>query len=171
MKRSHILLRAIVALVLTASAAGGLILWSPTGMYLWLKAFHVIAVIAWMAGMLYLPRLFVYHCETPAGSPQSETFKVMERRLYRAIINPAMIATWVLGLWLAFDAGFFKSGWLHAKLALVLLLSGIHGFLGARVRDFAEDRNTRSARFYRIINEVPAVLMIGIVILVIVKPF
>jgi putative membrane protein len=95
----------------------------------------------------------------------------MERRLLRAIINPAMIVTWVLGLWLAWDAGFFKSGWLHAKLALVLLLSGIHGFLSARVRDFAEDRNTRSARFYRIINEVPAVLMVGIVILVIVKPF
>ena len=171
MKRSHVLLRAIVALVLTASAAGGLILWSPTGMYLWLKAFHVIAVISWMAGMLYLPRLFVYHCDAEVGSKQSETFKVMERRLYRAIINPAMIATWVLGLWLAWDAGFFKSGWLHAKLALVLILSGIHGFLSARLRDFAEDRNTRTARFYRIINEVPAVLMIGIVILVVVKPF
>jgi protoporphyrinogen IX oxidase len=171
MKRSHVLLRAIVALILTALAAAGLILWSPTGMYLWLKAFHVIAVISWMAGMLYLPRLFVYHCDAEVGSKQSETFKVMERRLMRAIINPAMIATWVLGLWLAYDGGFFKSGWLHAKLALVLLLSGIHGFLSARVRDFAEDRNTRSPRFYRIINEVPAVLMIGIVILVIVKPF
>jgi putative membrane protein len=171
MKPSRVLLRAIVALAVTALLLGALALWSPSGMYLWLKAFHVIAVIAWMAGMLYLPRLFVYHCEAPAGSPQSETFKVMERRLLRAIINPAMVVTWVLGLWLAWDAGFFKSGWLHAKLVLVLLLSGIHGFLSARVRDFAEDRNTRSARFYRIINEVPAVLMIGIVILVIVKPF
>jgi putative membrane protein len=171
MKRSQVLLRAVVALVVTALLLTALVLWSPPGMYLWLKAFHVIAVISWMAGMLYLPRLFVYHCEAPPGSPQSETFKVMERRLLRAIIDPAMVATWVLGLWLMWDGGFTKSGWLHAKLALVLILSGIHGFLSARVRDFAQDRNTRSARFYRIINEVPAVLMVGIVILVIVKPF
>jgi putative membrane protein len=171
MKPSHVLLRAIVALALTAVLAIALVLWSPSGMYLWLKAFHVIAVISWMAGMLYLPRLMVYHCEAAPGSQQSETFKVMERRLLRAIINPAMIATWVLGLWLAYDAGFYKSGWLHAKLLLVFILSGIHGFLSARVRDFAQDRNTRTARFYRIINEVPAVLMVGIVILVIVKPF
>ena len=95
---------------------GLLWLWNPSGLYLWLKAFHVIAVIAWMAGMLYLPRLFVYHCEAEAGSKQSETFKVMERRLLRAIINPAMVATWVLGLWLAFDGGFLKAGWLHGKL-------------------------------------------------------
>ncbi|HWL04807.1 MAG TPA: protoporphyrinogen oxidase HemJ [Xanthobacteraceae bacterium] len=140
-------------------------------MYEWLKAFHVIAVISWMAGMLYLPRLFVYHCEAPIGSPQSETFKVMERRLLKAIINPAMIATWLLGLWLAWDSGFYMSGWMHAKFALVLVLSGIHGLLTGCVRDFALDRNQRSQRFYRIINEVPAVLMIGIVILVIVKPF
>ena len=139
--------------------------------YLWIKALHVIAVISWMAGMLYLPRLFVYHCEAEAGSRQSETFKVMERRLLHAIINPAMIATWVLGLWLAFDGGFLKAGWLHGKLLLVLILSGIHGFFTRAVRDFAADRNARSQRFYRIINEIPTVLMIGIVILVIVKPF
>ena len=140
-------------------------------MYLWLKAFHVIAVIAWMAGMLYLPRLFVYHCEAEVGSKQSETFKVMERRLLRAIINPAMIATWVLGLWLACDGGSSRSGWLHGKLLLVLILSAMHGFLSRWVRDFAADRNVRSQKFYRIVNEVPAVLMVGIVILVIVKPF
>ena len=140
-------------------------------MYEWIKALHVIAVIAWMAGMLYLPRLFVYHCEAEAGSRQSETFKVMERRLLRAIINPAMVVTWVLGLWLAFEGGFIKAGWLHGKLLLVLILSGIHGFLSRAVRDFAADRNVRSQKFYRIINEIPAVLMVGIVILVIVKPF
>ena len=140
-------------------------------MYLWLKAFHVIAVIAWMAGMLYLPRLFVYHADAAPGSPQSETFKVMERRLLRAIINPAMIATWVLGLWLAWESGFFRAPWLHAKIALVLVLSALHGLFARWVKDFAADRNTRSAKFYRIVNEIPTVLMIGIVILVIVKPF
>jgi putative membrane protein len=140
-------------------------------MYDWLKAFHVIAVIAWMAGMLYLPRLFVYHCDAAPGSKESETFKVMERRLLKVIINPAMIAAWVLGLWLAYDSGFFRSGWFHAKFALVFALSGLHGFLSRAVKDFAADKNRRSAKFYRIINEVPAVLMVLIVILVIVKPF
>ncbi|OYU89214.1 MAG: TIGR00701 family protein [Bradyrhizobiaceae bacterium PARB1] len=140
-------------------------------MYEWAKALHIIAVISWMAGMLYLPRLFVYHCDAEIGSKQSETFKVMERRLLKAIINPAMIATWILGLYLAWSAGWFTSGWFHAKLLLVLLMSGVHGFLSARVRDFALDRNTRSAKFYKIINEVPTVLMILIVILVVVKPF
>jgi len=164
-------LRAEIAIAVTLALFGLLLLWNPSGLYLWLKAFHVIAVIAWMAGMLYLPRLFVYHCEAEAGSRQSETFKVMERRLLHAIINPAMIATWVLGLWLAFDGGFLKAGWLHGKLLLVLILSGIHGFFPRAVRVFAADRNARSQRFYRIINEIPTVLMIGIVILVIVKPF
>jgi putative membrane protein len=140
-------------------------------LYLWLKAFHVIAIIAWMAGMLYLPRLFVYHSETPKGSIQSDTFKIMERRLLKAIINPAMIMAWVLGLYLVWDGGWYASGWLHAKVLLVLILSGFHGFLSRLVKDFAADRNTRPARFYRMINEVPTVLMIGIVILVIVKPF
>jgi putative membrane protein len=140
-------------------------------MYEWAKALHIISVIAWMAGMLYLPRLFVYHCDAEIGSKQSETFKVMERRLLRAIINPAMIATWILGLYLAWSGGWFMSGWLHAKILLVVLMSGVHGFLSARVRDFALDKNTRSQKFYRIINEVPTVLMILIVILVVVKPF
>ena len=140
-------------------------------MYEWLKAFHVIAVIAWMAGMLYLPRLFVYHCDAEPGSKQSETFKVMERRLLKVIINPAMAATWLLGLWLAYDSGFFRAGWFHAKFALVIVLSALHGFLSRTVKDFAADRNRRSQQFYRIINEIPAVLMVGIVILAIVKPF
>jgi protoporphyrinogen IX oxidase len=141
------------------------------GVYLWVKAAHVIAVIAWMAGMLYLPRLFIYHCEAPPGSPQSETFKVMERRLLTVIINPAMVLTWVLGLWLAWQGGFFTAGWLHAKLALVLAMSGVHGFFSASVRRFAADANTTSQRAWRLWNEVPTVLLIGIVILVIVKPF
>jgi putative membrane protein len=140
-------------------------------MYLWLKAFHIIAVISWMAGMLYLPRLFVYHCGAAPGSPQSETFKTMERKLLRAIINPAMIATWILGLWVAHEGGFLKSGWLHAKFALVVVLSGYHGLLVRWMKDFAADRNQRSEKFYRIVNEIPAVLMVGIVILAVVKPF
>ena len=140
-------------------------------LYLWLKAFHVIAVIAWMAGMLYLPRLFVYHCDAPKGSIQSETFKIMERRLLKAIINPAMIVTWLLGLYLVWDGGWYTSGWMHAKFALVLVMSGLHGVYVSRLKDFAADKNTRPAKYYRILNEVPTVLMIGIVILVIVKPF
>ena len=164
-------LRAAVAIGITAVLFGALLLWNPSGLYLWLKAFHVIAVIAWMAGMLYLPRLFVYHCAAEPGSTQSETFKVMERRLLRVIVNPAMVATWVLGLWLAWEGGFLKAGWLHGKLLLVLILSAVHGLLSRCVREFAEDRNVRSQKFYRILNEVPAVLMVGIVILVIVKPF
>jgi protoporphyrinogen IX oxidase len=140
-------------------------------MYEWIKAFHIIAVIAWMAGMLYLPRLFVYHCAAEPGSVQSETFKVMERRLLRAIINPAMIATWLLGLWLVWLGGWMTAPWLHAKLALVIVMSGVHGMLARYVRDFAADRNRYSQRFYRIINEVPTILMIAIVLLVVLKPF
>ena len=140
-------------------------------MYEWIKALHVIAVIAWMAGLLYLPRLFVYHSETEIGSKQSETFKVMERRLLKAIINPAMIVTWLAGLYLASAGHWFSAGWLHGKLLLVLILSGVHGFFARCVKDFATDRNARSKGFYRLINEVPTILMIGIVILVVVKPF
>jgi len=145
-------------------------------MYEWVKALHIIAVIAWMAGMLYLPRLFVYHCAAEKGSVQSETFKVMERRLLRAIINPAMIATFVFGLWLAWlgpDSryGWFASPWLWAKIVLVLALSAVHGLLTRWMKDFAADRNRHSQKFYRIINEVPTVLMILIVFLVVLKPF
>jgi protoporphyrinogen IX oxidase len=140
-------------------------------MYVWLKAFHVIAIIAWMAGMLYLPRLFVYHCEAEPRSRQSETFKVMERRLLHVIITPAMVVSWALGLWLAWASGSYADGWLQAKVILVLALSALHGFFVRCVREFALDQNRFSQKFYRIINEVPAVLMIGIVILAVVKPF
>src|SRR3954463_7087179 len=140
-------------------------------MYEWIKALHVIAVIAWMAGMLYLPRLFVYHCDAQPGSKQSETFKLMERRLLKAIINPAMIVTWLAGLYLAWAGQWFSAYWLHAKLALGIAMSALHGFLARWVKDFAAGRNLRSQSFYRIINEVPTVFMIAIVILVVVKPF
>jgi len=139
----------------------------------YIKAFHVIAIIAWMAGLLYLPRLLVYHAASRRGSEQSETFKLMERRLLRFITTPAMLASWVLGLILAFSGviDWSRDGWFHAKLALVLALSAFHGLLAMWTKDFALDRNTRSARFYRIANEVPTVLMICIVILVVVRPF
>ncbi|WP_131113988.1 protoporphyrinogen oxidase HemJ [Lichenihabitans psoromatis] len=140
-------------------------------MYLWIKALHVISMVAWMAGMLYLPRLFVYHVEAGPRTPQSETFKVMERRLLRAIMNPAMIAVWITGLWLAYEGGWFRDGWLHGKILLVVLLSGCHGFLAASTRRFANDANVKSSRYFRVVNEIPTVLLIGIVILVIVKPF
>jgi putative membrane protein len=139
--------------------------------YPWVKALHVIAVISWMAGMLYLPRLFVYHADAQPGSVQSETFKLMERRLLRAIINPAMVVTWAAGLWLAWHGFAFQGGWLHAKITLVVLLSGVHGYLSGAVRRFAEDRNVKNARHWRIVNEVPTLLMIAIVVLVVVKPF
>jgi len=164
-------LGAALALAIAAAIVGALIVWRPSGLYAWLKALHVIAVISWMAGMLYLPRLFVYHCETEAGSRQSETFKVMERRLLTVIINPAMVATWALGLWLVWDAGLLGARWLQAKFVLVLALSAVHGFFVRCVRDFGADQNRRSQKFYRLINEVPTALMIGIVILAVVKPF
>lgn len=163
--------RAIIALAMTALATAAVILAGGPAAYLWIKAVHVIAVISWMAGMLYLPRLFIYHCDAPKGSEQSETFKVMERRLLRLIMNPAMVIAWALGLWLAWTGGWFHSGWFHVKLAAALALSGVHGYFSAAVRAFAEDRNTRSPRVWRIMNEVPTLLMIAIVILVIVKPF
>ena len=138
----------------------------------WVKALHVISVIAWMAGMLYLPRLFVYHAVAEIGSDKAETFKVMERRLLRGIMTPAMIASWVFGLWMIF-AGLVDpmAPWLHLKLAMVLLLSACHGILAKYTRLFASDQNTKPQKFFRIINEVPTVLMIVIVIAVIVKPF
>jgi putative membrane protein len=141
------------------------------GLALWIKALHVLAVISWMAGLLYLPRLFVYHTDVERGSKASETFKIMERRLLKGIMNPAMIVAWLSGLYIAYAFDDFRAPWLHAKLTFVLLMSGVHGYLAGRVRAFAEDRNDKTAGFYRVINEVPTVLMIGIVVLVIVKPF
>jgi putative membrane protein len=164
-------IRATAAIAVFAALTALLFWANPDSLYLWIKAVHVIAVISWMAGMLYLPRLFVYHCEAEIGSIQSETFKVMERRLLRFIINPAMIITWAAGLWLAWSGFAFSGGWLHAKIALVVVLSGVHGYFAGAVRRFAEDRNQKPARHWRLMNEVPTLLMIGIVILVIVKPF
>ncbi len=139
--------------------------------YLWIKALHILAVIAFMAGMLYLPRLFVYHAASESGSEQSETFKAMERRLLKAIINPAIVLVWLTGPWLAYQSGYYQSPWLWAKFVLALLLSGLHGFFARTVKVFAADKNVRSPRFYRFLNEVPTLLLIGIVVLVVVKPF
>ena len=163
--------RAFIALGVTVAATAAAIFILGSDAYNWVKAVHVIAVIAWMAGMLYLPRMFVYHADSEVGSQQSETFKLMEYRLMTIIMNPAMIVSWVLGLWLGWQAGFFSEGWFHAKLALVLAMSGVHGMLSAAVRRFAEDRNAKSAKYWRMMNEAPTLLMFGIVILVIVKPF
>jgi putative membrane protein len=137
----------------------------------WILAFHIIAVIAWMSAMLYLPRLYVYHTETTPGSESSERFKVMERRLLKGIMNPSMIAVWILGPLLAWLTGAYLDTWLHIKFALVIIMSAIHGIYVRRWRDFANDRNTHSARYYKILNEIPAVLMVLIVILVKVQPF
>jgi len=141
--------------------------------YVWLKALHIISVIAWMAGLLYLPRLFVYHTESEPHSAQSETFKIMERRLLRAIMNPAMIASFAFGLPLLLDqpVSSWEDGWLYVKLFGVVGLVACHMWMGSLRRTFAEDRNFRSQKFFRILNEVPTLLMIAIVICVVVKPF
>ena len=140
-------------------------------MILWVKAVHVLAIIAWMAGMLYLPRLFVYHADAPKGSDTSETFKVMERRLLKGIVNPSMILVFLTGFTLVYLTGDWRDGWWQAKFILVLGLAGLHGYFSRCVRTFAEDGNKRPARFYRALNEAPTVLMIGIVVLAVVKPF
>jgi putative membrane protein len=137
----------------------------------WFLAAHIIAVIAWMAGMLYLPRLFVYHTQTLPGSDGSERFKVMEKKLLRGIVNPAMIAVWILGLTLAWLTGAYMEHWLQIKFVLVLAMSGLHGFFARTVKSFARDANSHGARFYRIVNEIPALLMVLIVILAVVRPF
>jgi putative membrane protein len=140
-------------------------------MVLWVKALHIISVIAWMAGMLYLPRLFVYHVEAAKGSEASETFKVMERRLLKAIVNPSMILVFLTGFTLVYLTGDWRDGWWQAKFILVVGLAGLHGYFARCVRSFAEDRNERPARFYRVLNEAPTILMIFIVVLAVVKPF
>lgn len=150
----------------------GLISWiGPDNAYLWVKALHIIAVISWMAGLLYMPRLFIYHTDAPVDSVQSETFKVMERRLLKLIMNPAMMISWILGLYLAWSVYGFSGGWLHAKIMCVVLLTGAHVYFSRAVKVFARDENRHSARHWRLLNEVPTVLMIIIVILVVVKPF
>ncbi|WP_298357969.1 protoporphyrinogen oxidase HemJ [Rhodoblastus sp.] len=140
-------------------------------MYLWIKALHVISIISWMAGMLYLPRLFVYHTDAAPKSDKSETFKIMERRLLFGIMTPAMVVAWLTGLSLATEAGFFRSPWFHAKLLFVSLMTLSHFMLAKYRRDFSLDLNARSSGFYRVINEIPTLLMIFVVVLVIVKPF
>lgn len=137
----------------------------------WVKALHVISIIAWMAGLLYLPRLYIYHCQAQIGSNQSETFKVMERRLLRAIMNPAMIFSWIFGLWMLYSLDMWTEVWVHAKLTFVVLLTISHMFMAKWRKDFERDQNQRAETFYRIANEVPTALMIAIVIFVIVKPF
>lgn len=140
-------------------------------MYNWIKVLHVLAVISWMAGLLYLPRLFVYHAGVAVGSEASALFKIMERRLNKAIMIPAGVVSWLTGLWLALEAGFFRQGWFHGKLLLVVLMTAAHGLLIMRLRDFALDRNSKPQVYFRVWNEIPTLLMVGIVILVIVKPF
>ncbi|MDL2406450.1 protoporphyrinogen oxidase HemJ [Rhizobium calliandrae] len=163
--------RAYLMILLFAVLAIGLFAWHPDNLYLWIKALHIIAVISWMAGLFYMPRLFIYHTDAEPGSQQSETFKVMERRLERVIMTPAMILTWVFGLYLAWSAYDFQGGWLHAKMGLVVLLTAIHIYFSRAVGEFARDENRHSARYWRYMNEAPTVLMILIVILVVVKPF
>jgi len=140
-------------------------------MYEWVKAFHIISVISWMAGLLYLPRLLIYHFDADVGSIQSETFKTMERRLLKAIMGPAMIASWVFGLWLIYLTDAHSEGWFVSKFFLVVLLTAFHVFEARWVKEFAMDQRRRSTKFYRYANEGPTLLMVGIVILVVVKPF
>lgn len=139
--------------------------------YAWVKALHVMSILAWMAGLFYLPRLFVYHAQAQIGSNQSETFKVMERRLLRAIMNPAMVSSWVFGLWMFVSNELWTEGWMHAKLACVVLMTVAHMFMAKWRKDFERDANERPESFFRIANEVPTALMVAIVIFVIVKPF
>lgn len=143
------------------------------GAYLWIKALHIVAVISWMAGMLYLPRLFVYHAEAAPLSEMDKTLQIMERRLLRGIVNPAMIATLVLGILLMLDRGpaIWSEGWWHVKVLLLVGMFGLHGFLARWRRLFAEGRNPHTARFYRWANEAPAVLMVAIVLMAVAKPF
>lgn len=144
-------------------------------LYHWLKTLHIIAVISWMAGMLYLPRLFVYHTQVAVGSEASELFKVMERKLMRLIINPAMIASWILGIWLAIEINAFDTqangAWLHGKMGLLVLMQIAHAMMSRYRKAFERDQNTKSEKFFRIFNELPAVLMVGIVFIVVIKPF
>ncbi|MBB3946511.1 putative membrane protein [Rhizobium skierniewicense] len=164
-------LRAGAALVVFVGLIAAVLHADPADAYLWIKALHIIAVISWMAGLFYLPRLFIYHTDAETGSDKSETFKVMEQRLIKIIMNPAMMISWVLGLYLAWSVYGFQGGWLHAKIALVVLMTATHVYFSRSAKRFARDENTRTARHWRLMNEAPTLLMIAIVILVVVKPF
>lgn len=164
-------LRTAIAVAAFAALLIGLFAGQPDDLYLWIKALHIIAVISWMAALLYMPRLFIYHTDAAPGSEQSETFKMMEQRLLKVIMNPAMMISWVLGLYLAWSVYGFVGGWLHAKILCVFLLTLVHVHFSRAVRAFQRDENRRDARFWRLMNEAPTLLMIAIVILVVVKPF
>ncbi len=140
--------------------------------YLTFKALHLIAVISWMAGLLYLPRIFVYHSETKGNKEQSETFKLMEKRLYFYIMNPAMILSWIFGLLLIHTQGVESFGllWMKIKLGLVIVLTAYHFYLLIFLKDFQFDNNIKSSKFFRIINEVPTILLIIIIFIVVFKP-
>lgn len=163
--------RAAGALGFFALIGLGVMIAGPDVAYPWIKALHVIAIISWMAGMLYLPRLFIYHSDCKPDSDQARTFAVMERRLVTVIMNPAMIVSWVLGLYLAWSVFEFQGGWLHAKLAAAVALSAVHGYFAKSARSFGEGRYVKTPRFWRMMNEAPTLLMIVIVIFAIVKPF
>ncbi len=139
--------------------------------YLWVKALHIIFVIFWMAGMFLLPRYFAYHCQCEMGSDEDKKWIEREQKLIRIIVNPAMIITWIFGVALVVNIGFGAGGWLHAKLALVILFSGFHGFLSRWRKEMAAGERKRGESFYRRVNEIPAVVIIAVVILVVVKPF
>lgn len=163
--------KAAAALAFFVIVGGAIILAGPDQAYPWIKALHIIAIISWMAGMLYLPRLFIYHGDCDPLSAQAQTFAVMEARLMKVIMNPAMIVSWVLGLYLAWQVFEFQGGWLHAKIAAVIALSGVHGYFAKAVRSFGRGDYIRTPRFWRMMNEAPTLLMIVIVVLVVVKPF
>lgn len=139
--------------------------------FLWIKALHILAMVAWMAGMFYLPRLFVYHAGVATDSDQARTFAVMEQRLMRIIMLPALLVAWASGVALAVHGGFLDQGWLHGKVLLVIILTALHGYFGRLRKDFAQHVNRHSVAFYRVVNELPTLLLVGIVVLVVLKPF
>jgi protoporphyrinogen IX oxidase len=163
--------RALIGLLVLIALLAVIYLIDNERFYLWMTAAHVLAIISWMAGLLYLPRLFINHMDAPSGSDMSETFKGMEHRLLKIIMNPAMLLSWVFGLWLGYAGGHFAEGWFLAKLVAVGLMTASHMYFAKAVRLFAIDANIQTQRHWRIVNEVPTVLMIIIVVLVIVKPF
>lgn len=163
--------RAAGALVFFAAIGLSIVIFGADEAYLWIKALHIIAVISWMAGLLYLPRLFIYHSDCDPSSAQAQTFAVMEARLMKLIMNPAMVVSWVLGLYLAWQVFEFQGGWLHVKIVAVIALSGVHGYFSKAVKSFGRGEYIRTPRFWRMMNEAPTLLMIVIVVLAVVKPF
>lgn len=164
-------IRAVTALLIFCAIGLWLFWLGADQAYLWIKALHIIAVMSWMAGLLYMPRLFIYHSDAPKGSVQAETFAVMEKRLMNVIMRPAMAISWILGLYMASDVFHFQGGWLHAKIAAVVALTLVNEYFGRSAKAFARGDYVKTPRFWRAMNEIPTVLMIIIVILVVVKPF